>query len=151
MTLCQLPSSDDFYLFLSLSLCLAGTSPWWLLSLSLSLCVLQELARDYVHISKLMTVAQFWWLLSLSLSLCVLQELARDYVHISKHITFADFLCGIEPPVLSYDVESRSYKSTVPLCGGGTTSAPVKNQDQDTAEEQSLHTQNVWEHLLCLY
>ncbi len=37
-------------------------------------------------------------------------ESVADYIRIEKIALFGDFLCGIEPPILSYDVKRGLYE-----------------------------------------
>ncbi|VDP90680.1 unnamed protein product [Echinostoma caproni] len=40
-------------------------------------------------------------------------ETVADFVRIEKLVLFGDFLCGIEPPVLTYDVNRSVYESAI--------------------------------------
>lgn len=63
----------------------------------------------------------------------VRQELARDCVRISKLRLFGDYLCGIDPPLLSYNVETRQYVSAV-------SSLPATSRtDERGRSEDGLH------------
>ena len=44
---------------------------------------------------------------------CGLQEKVDDSVRISKLRLFAEYLCGIDPPLMSYDVERSCYVSAI--------------------------------------
>jgi len=45
--------------------------------------------------------------------MCWLQEKVFDSIRISKLRLFAEYLCGIDPPLMSYDVERSCYISAV--------------------------------------
>ena len=53
-----------------------------------------------------------------------LQEIARDCLRVDKLRLFGDYLCGIEPPLLTYNIETHRYMAvameTGPPLGGDT-------------------------------
>lgn len=55
-----------------------------------------------------------------------LQELAKDCLRIEKLRVFGEYLCGVEPPMLAYNVETRQYYSV----------APSQGYDEKEAEEE---------------
>lgn len=40
--------------------------------------------------------------------------MARDCLRVDRLITFGDYLCGIEPPMLSYNITTNQYVSIAP-------------------------------------
>ncbi|KAK3587144.1 hypothetical protein CHS0354_006784 [Potamilus streckersoni] len=58
------------------------------------------------------------------------KEIARACVRIEKLSLFGEYLCGIEPPMLAFNVESRKYYSVAPLQG---------YEDQKDEENQSSY------------
>ncbi len=44
----------------------------------------------------------------------ILQEIARDCLRVDKLMTFGDYLCGIDPPLLYYNVATNRYVSIAP-------------------------------------
>ena len=63
-----------------------------------------------------------------------------DCLRLEKVVLFGEYLCGIEPPMLSFDVEKARYFSVAP--------APVKSEerladpDRETAAEVSGFMRN---------
>ena len=53
-----------------------------------------------------------------------LQEIARDCLRVDKLRLFGDYLCGIEPPLLTYNIETHRYMAVTmemePTLGGDT-------------------------------
>ena len=45
-------------------------------------------------------------------------------MRVDKLRTFGDYLCGIEPPLLSYDVETHKYVSVAPASGDNAEPEP---------------------------
>ena len=56
----------------------------------------------------------------------VSQEVAKDCLRIEKLRVFGEYLCGIEPPMLAYNVETKQYYSV----------APSQGYDENETEEQ---------------
>lgn len=42
------------------------------------------------------------------------QDIARDCLRIQVLQEFADYLCGVEPPMLEFDVAKKEYYSVAP-------------------------------------
>ena len=63
------------------------------------------------------------------------QDVARDCLRVEKFKTFGDYLCGIESPLLSYNVETHQYESIAP------DSEAVLAEDDDMIQED---TSKVW-------
>ncbi|KAK6192689.1 hypothetical protein SNE40_004118 [Patella caerulea] len=54
------------------------------------------------------------------------KEIARDSMRLEKLGLFSDYLCGIEPPMLAYNVETKQYYSV----------APVNQSENEHAEDE---------------
>ena len=57
-----------------------------------------------------------------------LQEIARDCLRVDKLRLFGDYLCGIEPPLLVYNIDTHRYMAvamgTGPTLGGDAEHTP---------------------------
>ena len=61
-------------------------------------------------------------LMGVFLHVFIVQEMAMDCLRVEKVVLFGEYLCGIEPPMLSFDVEKGCYFSVAP--------APVKSEEK---------------------
>ena len=69
--------------------------------------------------------------------MCWLQEKVFDCVRISKLRLFAEYLCGIDPPLMSYDVERSCYVSAVtPL----SATADANKEQRDVSKHSDTET-----------
>ena len=51
---------------------------------------------------------------NISVLCCFLQDIARDCLRIDTLQLFGDYLCGIDPPMLDFNVETKEYYSVTP-------------------------------------
>jgi len=65
--------------------------------------------------------------------MCWLQVKVYDSVRVSKLRLFADYLCGIEPPLMLYDVEQSCYVSAVT----SLSAAAESDEDQHSVSKHA--------------
>lgn len=58
------------------------------------------------------------------------KELAQDRLRLEKIVLFGEYLCGIEPPMMSFDVERGRYYSVAP--------APVKSEEKLVGSDEDF-------------
>ncbi|KAL3856196.1 hypothetical protein ACJMK2_010974, partial [Sinanodonta woodiana] len=97
---------------------------------------------DAVLLSEDMMMAGFVPLLSAPTSTSYVhstvdKEIARACVRIEKLSLFGEYLCGIEPPMLAFNVESRKYYSVAPSQGYESQKDEEKqSSDKELSEEE---------------
>lgn len=64
-----------------------------------------------------------------------MQDIARDCLRVEKLRVFGEYLCGVEPPMLAYSVETKKYYSVAPSDG--------YENDEDNGEHDQLHLSEV--------
>ncbi|ESP00994.1 hypothetical protein LOTGIDRAFT_225561 [Lottia gigantea] len=62
------------------------------------------------------------------------KEIARDALRLEKFGLFSDYLCGIEPPMLSYNVETKQYYSIAPVTEGENESVDEQNDYSESED-----------------
>ncbi|VDL81026.1 unnamed protein product [Schistocephalus solidus] len=78
----------------------------------------QQLQQQYTHLFEEVVFAGFKPMLDLVPKMYQYTgdfepDRVSDFIRIEKIVLFGDFLCGIEPPLLSYNIEQRHYESVV--------------------------------------
>jgi len=70
--------------------------------------------------------------------ICCRQAKVVDSVRVSKLRLFADYLCGVEPPLMSYDVERSCYVSAVtPLTAAATDSDKQQRYASELSDSEA--------------
>jgi len=72
--------------------------------------------------------------------MCWFQAKVLDSVRISKLRLFAEYLCGIDPPLMSYDVERSCYISAVTPWSAATDN----DRDQRDVSKRLDSETKVW-------
>ncbi|CAE1322979.1 SMG6 [Acanthosepion pharaonis] len=68
-------------------------------------------------------------------------DIARDCLRIQTLQMFGDYLCGIEPPMLSFNVETKQYYSVAPSQKCNEIEAEINTLDDVTSEEEIIETE----------
>ncbi|XP_062604123.1 telomerase-binding protein EST1A-like [Saccostrea cucullata] len=72
-----------------------------------------------------------------------LQDIARDCLRIQVLQEFADYLCGVEPPMLEYDVVKKEYYSVAPSTDYSEAPHGDLPSDSDEKEQQLKDKENI--------
>jgi len=71
-----------------------------------------------------------------------LQEIARDCLRVDKLRLFGDYLCGVEPPLLTYNIDTHRYMAVAPetdsSLGGDTEHTPELDRSKVTTCQFSV-------------
>nr|VZI20748.1 unnamed protein product [Spirometra erinaceieuropaei] len=78
----------------------------------------QQIEQQYTHLFEEVVFAGFKPMLDLVPKMYQYAgdfepDRVSDFIRIEKIVLFGDFLCGIEPPLLSYNTEQRVYESVI--------------------------------------